>query len=205
MNEERQPPSRSRRESELLAAARRGDEDAFERLLAPYRGELQAHAYRMLGSLHDAEDAMQKTMLRAWRAIGRFEGRSSLRSWLYTIATNACLRLIERRPKRVLPIDLGPSADPHGELSKPLVESVWIEPFPEGGVLGPGYLARGSAVENPTSAGEFRGGGWFNGASRSPSYDGDDVEWAAREFNPTLCRSERARSSSVRVNRRKRS
>jgi RNA polymerase sigma-70 factor, ECF subfamily len=114
-----------------LAAARRGDEVAFERMLAPYRGELQAHAYRMLGSLHDAEDAMQETMLRAWRGIGRFEGRSSLRSWLYTIATNACLRLIERRPKRVLPIDLGPPADPHGELNKPLIESVWIEPFPD--------------------------------------------------------------------------
>ena len=131
MNEEPQPPSPSRRESELLAAARRGDKDAFERLLAPYRGELQAHAYRMLGSLHDAEDAMQETMLRAWRGIDRFEGRSSLRSWLYTIATNASLRLIERRPKRVLPIDLGPPADPHAELSKPLVESVWIEPFPD--------------------------------------------------------------------------
>jgi RNA polymerase sigma-70 factor, ECF subfamily len=131
MNGERQPPSLSRRESQLLAAARRGDEDAFDRLLAPYRGELQAHAYRMLGSLHDAEDAMQEAMLRAWRGVGRFDGRSSLRSWLYTIATNACLRLIERRPKRVLPIDLGPPADPHGELSKPLVESVWIEPFPD--------------------------------------------------------------------------
>jgi RNA polymerase sigma-70 factor, ECF subfamily len=131
MNDERQPPSPSRRESELLAAAGRGDEGAFERLLAPYRGELQAHAYRMLGSPHDAEDAMQETMLRAWRGIDRFEGRSSLRSWLYTIATNASLRLIERRPKRVLPIDLGPPADPHGELSKPLVESVWIEPFPD--------------------------------------------------------------------------
>jgi RNA polymerase sigma-70 factor, ECF subfamily len=99
MNEERQPPSPSRREGELLAAARRGDEAAFERLLAPYRGELQAHAYRMLGSVHDAEDAMQETMLRAWRGIGKFEGRSSLRSWLYTIGTNASLRLIERRPK----------------------------------------------------------------------------------------------------------
>jgi RNA polymerase sigma-70 factor, ECF subfamily len=131
MNEGRQQPGPSRRESELLAAARSGDEAAFERLLAPYRGELQAHAYRMLGSLQDAEDAMQETMLRAWRGIGRFEGRSSLRSWLYTLATNASLRLIERRPKRVLPIDLGPPADPHRERGKPLVESVWIEPFPD--------------------------------------------------------------------------
>jgi len=114
-----------------LRAAQRGDEGAFERLIAPYRGELQAHAYRMLGSLHDAEDALQEALLRAWRGIGRFEGRSSLRSWLYTIATNASLRLIERRPKRVLPIEFGPSADPHGMRDEPLIESGWIEPFPD--------------------------------------------------------------------------
>jgi RNA polymerase sigma-70 factor (ECF subfamily) len=119
------------RERELLAAAKRGDEGAFERLLEPYRGQLQAHAYRMVGSLHDAEDATQEAMLRAWRGIGRFEERSSLRTWLYTITTNASLRLIERRPKRVLPIDLGPPADPHGELTKPLVESAWVEPYPD--------------------------------------------------------------------------
>src|SRR5438046_1884933 len=121
----------NRREPELLAAAQTGDEGAFERLIAPYRGELQAHAYRMLGSLHDAEDAMQETLIRAWRGIGRFEGRSSLRSWLYTIATNSSLRLIERRPKRVLPIEFGPPADPHGELARPLVESTWVEPYPD--------------------------------------------------------------------------
>jgi RNA polymerase sigma-70 factor (ECF subfamily) len=119
------------REQELLAAARAGDEVAFGRLIEPYRGELQAHAYRMLGSLHDAEDAMQETLLRAWRGIARFEGRSSLRSWLYTIATNSSLRLIERRPKRVLPIEFGPPADPHGEVGKPLVESTWVEPYPD--------------------------------------------------------------------------
>jgi RNA polymerase sigma-70 factor, ECF subfamily len=118
-------------EQELLAAAQRGDEGAFERLIEPYRGELQAHCYRMLGSLHDAEDAMQETLLRAWRGIGRFEGRSSLRSWLYTIATNSSLRLIERRPKRVLPIEYGPPADPHGETGPPLVESTWVEPYPD--------------------------------------------------------------------------
>ena len=93
MSEERQPSSPSRRESELLAAARRGDEGAFERLLAPYRGELQAHAYRMLGSLHDAEDAMQETMLRAWRGIGRFEGRSSLRSAIFFTSSGVVPRI----------------------------------------------------------------------------------------------------------------
>src|ERR671931_1667792 len=117
---------------ELLAAAKRGDEGAFERLVEPFRGELQAHAYRMVGSLHDAEDATQEAMLRAWRGIGRFEGRSSLRSWLYTITTNSSLRLIERRPKRVLPIDFGGPADPHEPTGKPLVESAWIEPYPDG-------------------------------------------------------------------------
>jgi RNA polymerase sigma-70 factor (ECF subfamily) len=118
-------------ERQLLASARRGDEGAFGRLVEPYRGDLQAHAYRMVGSLHDAEDATQEAMLRAWRGIARFEGRSSLRTWLYAITTNSSLRLIERRPKRVLPIDLGPPADPHGEVGKPLVESAWVEPYPD--------------------------------------------------------------------------
>jgi RNA polymerase sigma-70 factor (ECF subfamily) len=125
------PPAEKSREQELLAAAQAGDEGAFGRLVEPYRRELQAHAYRMLGSLHDAEDAMQETLLRAWRGIGRFEGRSSLRSWLYTIATNNSLRLIERRPKRVLPIEFGPPADPHEDTGKPLTETTWIEPFPD--------------------------------------------------------------------------
>jgi RNA polymerase sigma-70 factor (ECF subfamily) len=118
-------------ENDLLKAAQRGDEGAFERLIAPYRGELQAHCYRMLGSVHDAEDALQDALLRAWRALAKFEGRSSLRSWLYRIATNSSLRLIERRPARVLPIDTGPPSDPHGDLGPPLVETAWVEPYPD--------------------------------------------------------------------------
>ena len=132
------------RERQLLAAARGGDERAFAELIDGYRGELHAHCYRMLGSLHDAEDALQEAMLRAWRGLARFEGRSSLRSWLYTIATNTCLNAIARRPKRVLPIDYGPATDPHAAPGEPIVESVWIEPYPDE-ILGleDGYAAPG--------------------------------------------------------------
>ncbi len=85
----------------------------------------------MLGSLQDAEDALQESLLRAWRGLSRFEERSSLRSWLYTIATNACLTQIERRNKRVLPIDYQPATDPQAAPGRPVVESVWIEPYPD--------------------------------------------------------------------------
>jgi RNA polymerase sigma-70 factor, ECF subfamily len=116
---------------ELLGAARRGDDDAFRRLMEPHRGELHAHCYRMLGSVHDADDAVQDTLLRAWRGLPRFEGRSSLRSWLYRIATNVCLDRIAQRPKRALPVDLGPAADPHDGPGEPLVESTWVDPYPD--------------------------------------------------------------------------
>jgi RNA polymerase sigma-70 factor, ECF subfamily len=118
-------------EDELLTAARQGDEDAFRRLVEPRRGQLHAHCYRMLGSLHDAEDALQDTLLRAWRGLSRLEDGSSLRAWLYRIATNACLDAIGRRPKRVIPLDYGPPADPHDGPGEPLVESVWVEPYPD--------------------------------------------------------------------------
>jgi RNA polymerase sigma-70 factor (ECF subfamily) len=107
------------------------DERAFERLVAPHRGGLQAHCYRMLGSAADADDALQETLLRAWRGLPGFEGRSSLRSWLYRIATNVCLKTIERRPKRVLPVDYGPASDPHDAPDAPLVESVWLDAYPD--------------------------------------------------------------------------
>ncbi len=118
-------------ERELLEAARGGDEGAFRRLVEPHRAELHAHCYRMLGSLHDAEDALQDTLLRAWRGLPRLEGRGLLRPWLYKIATNACLDAIARRPRRVLPVDYGPAADPHDGPGEPLVESVWVEPYPD--------------------------------------------------------------------------
>jgi RNA polymerase sigma-70 factor, ECF subfamily len=130
-------------EQQLLEAARGGDQDAFARLVEPHRAELHAHCYRMLGSVHDAEDALQEALLRAWRGLGRFEGRSSLRSWLYTIATNSSLTAIERRPKKVLPIDYGPASDPHGDgLGLPPIESVWVEPYPDEALgLEDGYAA----------------------------------------------------------------
>jgi len=128
-------------EDRLLEAARNGDEPAFARLIETYRRELHAHCYRMLGSMYDADDAMQEATLRAWKSIGRFEGRSSLRSWLYTIATNTCLTQIQRRPKRVLPIDYGPATDPLQGPGQPITETVWIEPYPdsdlEDGLAGP--------------------------------------------------------------------
>src|ERR1700732_3740097 len=114
------------RERQLLAAARQGDEGSYAGLVETYERELHAHCYRMLGSVHDAEDALQEALLRAWRGLPRFEGRSSLRSWLYTIATNTCLNAIERRPKRVLPVDLGAAADPPQGPGAPLVESVLL-------------------------------------------------------------------------------
>jgi RNA polymerase sigma-70 factor, ECF subfamily len=114
-------------QQELLEAARAGDEGAYGSLVEPHRGELHAHCYRMLGSVHDAEDALQEALLRAWRGMARFEGRSSLRAWLYRIATNTCLDSIGRG-KRVLPVDFSP-ADPSGGPGEPLSESTWIEPY----------------------------------------------------------------------------
>jgi len=122
-------------EQDLLAAARDGDEGAFGRLVEPYRSELHAHCYRMLGSVQDAEDALQETLLRAWRALARFEGRSSLRSWLYTIATNTSLNAISKRPKqRILPMDYCPSFGPDDVPGQPVIESVWVEPYPDAGL-----------------------------------------------------------------------
>ena len=114
-----------------LARAREGDDEAFRRLVEPLQGELHAHCYRMLGSLHDAEDALQEALLRAWRGIGRFEGRSSVRSWLYRIATNACLDAIGRRGRRALPLDLGPAAEQAMVDDQPLTDVAWLEPYPD--------------------------------------------------------------------------
>ncbi|HEY2439298.1 MAG TPA: sigma-70 family RNA polymerase sigma factor [Solirubrobacteraceae bacterium] len=119
---------RERLEHNRLARAQRGDEDAFEELTTPYRRELQVHCYRILGSLQDAEDMLQETLLAAWRGLEQFEGRSSLRSWLYTIATNRCLnarRAGARRPQAVA------AAAAASHPAESVAEIAWLEPYPD--------------------------------------------------------------------------
>jgi RNA polymerase sigma-70 factor, ECF subfamily len=99
--------------------------------LEQYRRELTGYCYRMLGSPFDAEDAVQETLVRAWRSIDRFEGRSALRSWLYRIATNVCLDSLEARKRRAMPMDLGPAQEPVAANLNTLPESAWIEPIPD--------------------------------------------------------------------------
>jgi RNA polymerase sigma factor (sigma-70 family) len=110
-----------------LAGARRGDDDAFRELTDPYRRELQVHCYRILGSLPDAEDMVQETLLAAWRGLEAFEGRASVRSWLYRIATNRCLDALRARSRR--PREVRPMADPPEPTRR--TEPVWLEPYPD--------------------------------------------------------------------------
>jgi RNA polymerase sigma-70 factor, ECF subfamily len=117
-----------------LARARDGDDAAFTRLVEPLRRELHAHCYRILGSTHDADDAVQDALVRAWRGFARFEGRSSVRSWLYTVATRTCLDIAETRGRRALPIDLGPSS-PRGVVGDaPLADVAWLTPYHDVGL-----------------------------------------------------------------------
>jgi RNA polymerase sigma-70 factor (ECF subfamily) len=119
-----------------LAVARGGDDDAFARLVAPLRRGLHAHCYRMLGSTHDADDALQEALFRAWRGLARFEERGSLRSWLYTVATRTCLDSIGGRVRRAMPIDLGPSSERAMVGDAPLVDVAWLGPYPDAGLGG---------------------------------------------------------------------
>jgi RNA polymerase sigma-70 factor, ECF subfamily len=117
--------------SEILEAALAGDPNAFSSLTEPHRKELLTHCYRMLGSTEDAEDQVQETFLRAWRRLHTYQGKGTLRAWLYKIATNVCLNVIARRPKRSLPKEIYPSSDPYAPPEPPVTELVWIQPYPD--------------------------------------------------------------------------
>jgi RNA polymerase sigma-70 factor (ECF subfamily) len=103
--------------------------------LEQHRGELTGYCYRMLGSTFEAEDAVQETMIRAWRAFDRFEGRAALRSWLYRIATNVCMDMLNGRNRRARPMDFGPAGSADGPLPPALPEATWLEPMPDARVL----------------------------------------------------------------------
>src|SRR5450755_245080 len=119
---------------ELPLTARRSEtvlDDTFEQ----HRAELIAHCYRMLASPFEAEDAVQETLIRAWRGFDRFEGRAALRSWLYRIATNVCLDMLSGRERRARPMDLGPARSPELANLNTLPEATWIQPIPDGLVM----------------------------------------------------------------------
>ena len=123
--------STSTDERELLDRARSGDEDAFTELVQAHRGELRAYCYRMLGSVHDADDALQDALLRAWRGLPGFQGRGSVRSWLYSIATNTALDVTRHKCRRELPVTFGPAADYGTPVAGAVTEPVWLEPYPD--------------------------------------------------------------------------
>jgi len=113
----------------LVEAARGGDEHAFRALVEPLGRELHAYAYRMLGGFHDADDALQESRLKAWRALATYEPRASFRAWMYRIVTNTCLDLLKVRSRRVLPQDVSPSIAPGPPTAAPRADISWIEPY----------------------------------------------------------------------------
>ncbi len=119
-------------QTEVITAAQGGDRAAFEQLVEPYRRQLKAHCYRMSGSIHDAEDLLRESLLKAWRAIGGFDGRASVLSWLYKVTTSACLDAVDSRKTRALPVAFGPSTEPGTGLPlTPRAEALWVEPAPD--------------------------------------------------------------------------
>src|SRR6266540_4274810 len=119
-------------EVEQLTAARKGNAQQFSELTEPYRRELQVHCYRILGSLHEAEDMVQETMLKAWKRLDTYEGRASFRSWLYKIATNSCLDFLDQKKSRLLlPFEERSPSDPKTPILPPTPEISWLEPFPD--------------------------------------------------------------------------
>jgi RNA polymerase sigma-70 factor, ECF subfamily len=136
-------------EATLLESARSSDQNAFAELAGTYQGELRSHCYRMLGSVQDAEDAVQNALLRAWRGLDKFEGRSSVRSWLYAIATKTTLDITRHRSRRELPADFGPAASVGTPLGEAVNDPIWLEPYPDQWL--------GDAPASPESRYEQRG------------------------------------------------
>jgi RNA polymerase sigma-70 factor (ECF subfamily) len=134
--------------SAAQATAPRGD--AIEQQLDEHRGELTAYCYRMLGSAFEAEDAVQDTLLRAWKGFDSFEGRAALRSWLYRIATNVCLDMLNGKERRARPMDFGPAQSADTPLPPPLPEVTWLEPIPDVRVMSAGGDPAEAAVERET-------------------------------------------------------
>jgi len=127
--------------SAIVREAQAGDEEAFARLVGPYRRELLVHCYRMLGSLDDAEDVVQEALLHAWRRLRTLQQPTSFRAWLYKIATNACLDVLDKRSPRTLPSAVYPPADPRGSMAAPIEDPIWLEPLPDGWLV--------DAADNP--------------------------------------------------------
>jgi RNA polymerase sigma-70 factor (ECF subfamily) len=134
----------------LLERARGGDEHAFGELVQAHHGELRAHCYRMLGSIQDAEDAVQNALLRAWRGLARFEERSTVRAWLYSIATNTALDVASHRSRRELPVGFGPAGSAADLYADPVTGPVWLEPCP------PSWLDGAAGAATPEARYEQR-------------------------------------------------
>ncbi|HLY28754.1 MAG TPA: RNA polymerase subunit sigma-70 [Aggregatilineales bacterium] len=128
------------------------DRGSFERHTIAYHRELLVHCYRILGSVHDAEDAVQESFLRAWRKLDSLREQASVRAWLYKIATNVSLDMLDRRKARLLPPSIYPAADPNETLPPPVVEPIWLEPLPDSFLDG----ANNDAVLNPESRYELK-------------------------------------------------
>ncbi len=132
----------------LALAAQAGDQRAFNTLVEPYQRELLVHCYRMLGSLHDAEDLVQETLLRAWEKRATLTSPGSYRAWLYRIATNLCLNTLRSAPRRSLPPETHPLSDPNGPAAPRLREPIWLEPFPDDLLADPHSEPEGRALQD---------------------------------------------------------
>jgi RNA polymerase sigma-70 factor (ECF subfamily) len=184
-----------------LTAALQGDAEEFNQLTEPYRRELRVHCYRILGSLVEAEDMVQETLLNAWKRLRTYQGRSTFRAWLYKIATNACLdALAKRRSRRLLPANIAPAADPHGPIAPPATEITWLEPFPDECLMDPAAVdpeARYSIRESVSLA--------FLAAlqtlpprQRAVLILSDVLDWSAQEMGELLGASLAAVASALR-------